>query len=355
MDNEIINSIKNIDLEVSKRQILMIAYYFPPMGLSGVQRTLKFVKYLPEYNWNPIVLTTGATRYYAFDETLLNDIDENIKIFRTEKDPFNRGKNKKNNKQVKYPSRFKQIIFRILSQSIFIPDSRIRWKKYAVKLGSKIIEENPNIKIIYATAPPYTDFLVAKELSLKYNIPFVIDYRDLWLDNPYFYFATPYHKNKAISLESSVLRYAQKSFVITRELKEKMLRRYKFLSHNDLGIIPHGFDEEDFIPYKDIKPDNNKFTLTHSGVFSDNITPKYFLKGIAKFLNKNEDAKKYINIKFIGIMKQQHIKIIDKLKLTKYTSLLGYLNHNNVIKHLMESNILWMMIPNDIATPSRFY
>ena len=134
MDNEIINSIKNIDLEVSKRQILMIAYYFPPMGLSGVQRTLKFVKYLPEYNWNPIVLTTGATRYYAFDETLLNDIDENIKIFRTEKDPFNRGKNKKNNKQVKYPSRFKQIIFRILSQSIFIPDSRIRWKSQIIGL-----------------------------------------------------------------------------------------------------------------------------------------------------------------------------------------------------------------------------
>lgn len=353
-DSSFDNIKQSLDLEVSKRQVLMIAYYFPPMGLSGVQRTLKFVKYLPEYNWNPIILTTGSTKYYAFDDTLMQDVGENVKIYRTEYDPFNK-KNKEDNKQVKYPSRFKQVLFRILSQSVYIPDSRIKWKKHALKLGSKIIEENPDIKVIYATAPPYTDFLVAKELSLKYNIPFVIDYRDLWLDNPYFYFVTPYHKNKAVSLETSVLRYSQKAFVITRELKEKMLKRYNFLSHNDLRILPHGFDEEDFIPYKNIKPVPNQFTLTHSGVFSDDITPKYFLKAVAKFLEKNEEARRYINLKFVGLMRQQHIKLIDKLKLTPYTTLLDYIPHNEVIKHLMGANVLWMMIPNDIATPSRFY
>lgn len=337
-----------------QREVLVIAYYFPPMGLSGVQRTLKFVKYLPEYKWKPIVLTTGATNYYAFDETLLNDIGENVKIYRTQYDPFQIKKTSEN-KQVPYPSRFKQILFRRISQAIFIPDSRIRWKKHAVELGSKIIEENPNIKVIYATAPPYTDFLVAKELSLKYNIPFVVDYRDLWVDNAYFYFATPYHKAKAIKMETEVLRLSQKAFVITRALKEKMLKRYKFLSHNDLGILPHGFDEEDFKPYKHIKPDTKKFTITHSGVFSDDMTPKYFLKGLAKFLDNNKEAHSVIDVRFVGLMRKNHIKLTEKLKLKNYISQLGYVSHDEVIKNLMESDVLWMMIPNDIATPSRLY
>ena len=342
------------DSMLDDRQVLIIAYYFPPMGLSGVQRTLKFVKYLPEYHWKPIVLTTGATNYYAFDETLLEDIKKNTEIYRTEKDPFQFRKNKVN-KLVNYPSRIKQILFRWISQAVLIPDSRIGWKKYAVELGSKIIEENPNIKIIYATAPPYTDFLVAKELSLKYDIPFVVDYRDLWADNPYFYSATRFHKTKTIKLETEVLRFAQKAFVITRTLKEKMLKRYKFLSHSDVGILPHGFDKEDFLPFEHIKPAPEKFTITHSGVFSDDITPKYFLKALKMFLTDNPEAEKYVEARFVGIMRKSHSKLINKLKLDNWVTQLGYVPHPEVIKNLMESDLLWMMIPNDIATPSRFY
>ncbi len=339
------------------RKVLVIAYYFPPMGLSGVQRTLKFVKYLPNYHWKPVVLTTGATDFYAFDDTLLNDINENILIYRTEKDPRKSFKIKKDGKNnvINYPSRFKQILMRRLSQAILIPDSRIGWKKHAVELGSKIIEENSDIKVIYTTAPPYTDFLVAKELSVKYNIPFVVDYRDLWVDNAYYYYATPFHKAKAIKMESDVLRLAQKAFVITRSLKEKMLRRYKFLSHNDIAILPHGFDEEDFIPYKHIKPNENKFTITHSGIFSEDLTPKYFLKALAKFLEQRKDAKHCIDVRFIGVMRKSHLKMINKLQLSDCTTITGYVSHDEVIKNLMESDLLWMMIPNDIATPSRLY
>lgn len=349
------NTNNNEDESLDSREVLIVAYYFPPMGLSGVQRTLKFVKYLPKYHWKPIVLTTSSTNYYAFDESLLEDINkENTKIYRTEKDPFQFKKNKIN-KLVNYPSRIKQILFRRISQTILIPDSRIGWKKYAVELGSKIIEENPNIKIIYATAPPYTDFLVAKELSIKHNIPFVVDYRDLWADNAYFYHATHFHKIKSLKLETEVLRFAQKSFVITRALKEKMLKRFKFLSHSDVGILPHGFDEEDFIPAKYIKPMSNKFVITHSGVFSDDITPKYFLKALKEFLLDNPEAEKYIEARFIGVMRKSHSKLITKLKLDEYVTQLGYVPHQKVIENLMQSDILWMMIPNDIATPSRFY
>jgi hypothetical protein len=125
---EVINEIENCNpsKEINKRKILVISYYFPPMGLSGVQRTLKFVKYLPDFNWQPIVLTTGVTNYYAFDDSLLKDLsDKNIPIYRTEKDPFN-PKNNSNNNVLPYPSALKQKLGRLLLQTIYIPDSRIK-------------------------------------------------------------------------------------------------------------------------------------------------------------------------------------------------------------------------------------
>ena len=338
------------------RKVLVVSYYFPPMGLSGVQRTLKFVKYLPSFDWSPIVLTTGTTNYFAFDETLLSDTEKSdlISIYRTEKDPFNLGRSKKN-KTLQYPSRFKQKLFRMISQSVFIPDTRIRWKKYAIALGNQIIEENPDINLIFATAPPFTDFLVAKELSEKHNIPFVVDYRDLWMDNPQYFFPTAYHKRKALSLETGVLKHASKIFVITRTMKEKMLSRYKFLSHDDISIIPHGYDEEDFQPYRDVKPETNKLVITHCGLFPDDRTPKYFLKALKKFFEQMPEARSKIEARFVGIMRKSHIKMIMRYKLNDVVTTKGYLPHNEAVQNLMESDVLWMMLRNNVETPGRFF
>ena len=352
VDNE--NKTFNIGLipKVNMRKVLVVSYYFPPMGLSGVQRTLKFVKYLPKYDWHPIVLTTGATNYYAFDNSLLNEID-NTTVYRTFYDPFKTKKNQ-DNRTIKFPSKIKQKIGRFILQSIFIPDSRRNWKQYAVQLGDKIIAEHPDIKLIYATAPPFTDFLVANELSQKYNIPFVIDYRDLWVDNPQCFFSTPFHKRKHISLEQNVLIKTNKIFVITRQMKEKILSRYRFVKHQDISIISHGFDKEDF---ENVAPKEktNKLIFTHSGIFPDDRTPKYFLKAISKFLNINSGAKDKIELRFVGLVTKQHIKLIYKYQLESISVITGYLPHKEAVQQIMSSDVLWLMMTNNIETPGKFF
>ncbi len=347
-------------------KVLIIAYYFPPMGLSGVQRTLKFVKYLPQYDWQPIVLTTSDPVYYAFDESLNLDIDyENTLIYRTEKDPTQRYKPKKKEKTnsqtggekrtIEYPSRFKEKVRKRILQTIFQPDSRILWLKHAVKLGRKIMQEH-QIDAIYATAPPFTDFLAAKQLSEEFNIPFIVDYRDLWVDNAYYIYTTPFHKQKAINMEKSVLNLADKALVTGRFMKEQLIKRYSLLGHNDISIIPHGYDSEDFEPFFDkISPNPEKFTLTHQGLFPDDLTPKYFLQAVLKFLSKNPQAKKYLELRFAGLMRKKHIKLIKKLGLEDITDLQGYIPHTEAVKNLLSSDVLWFMIPNNIATPSRLY
>lgn len=340
------------------KKVLVIAYYFPPMGLSGVQRTLKFVKYLPDNNWQPIVLTTNAPVYYAYDNSLLDEIpDDKVLIYRTEADLTKYAKrNADSTKQIvaKYPSKNFQFIRKYFVSLFLQPDSRILWKKSAIKLAKQIFAEH-QIDAIYATAPPFTDFLIANELSEQFDVPFIVDYRDLWVDNAFYVYPTPFHKIYSMKLESEVLQNADKTIVINRFMKESLIKRYRNLTHNDISIIPHGYDKNDFDKARQSLDKSEKFVITHSGLFPDDLTPEYFLRALRKFLDKFPSASQNIEARFVGILRKEHIKIIKKLGLEEQCSLLGYVEHLEAVKHLLESDVLWMMITNNIATPSRMY
>jgi len=332
---------------IEKRGVLCISYYYPPMGLSGVQRTFKFTKYLPDYNWNPIVLSTEANNYYAFDDGLLNELSEEVKIYRT----ASKDKSRKVNP---FPNLLIQNIGRYLLSFVYIPDTKIKWKKKALELGESIIKEN-NIDVIFATAPPYTDFLVAYELSKKFDLPFVIDYRDLWLDNPYHFFPTPHHRGKNEQLEHEILAHADRIIVTTRFAKETMLKRYKFLNHLDISIIPHGFDQQDFDNLEIPNRKKDKLVITHSGLFQDDRTPKYFLKGLVEAFKQKPELKDIIEIRFVGLMRPSHIKQISKLKLDYNCKLIGYVTHSESIRLLLDSDVLWLMMKDNVRSPGKLY
>ncbi len=332
---------------IEKRGVLCISYYYPPMGLSGVQRTFKFTKYLPDYNWNPVVLSTEANNYYAFDDGLLDELSEDVKIYRT-------ASKEKSRKVNPFPNLFIQNIGRYLLSFIYIPDTKIKWKKKAFELGESIIKEN-NIDVIFATAPPYTDFLIAYELSKKYDLPFVIDYRDLWLDNPYHFFPTPHHSGKNEHLEHEILAHADRIIVTTRFAKETMLKRYKFLNHLDISIIPHGFDQQEFDNIEIPNRKKDKLIITHSGLFQDDRTPKYFLKGLVEAFKQKPELKDIIEIRFVGLMRPSHIKQISKLKLDYNCKLIGYVTHSESIRLLLESDVLWLMMKDNVRSPGKLY
>lgn len=338
---------------MTNRTVLIIAYYFPPLGLSGVQRIVKFTKYLPEYGWKPIILTETPSSFYAFDETLFKDLENpEISVFRT---PPKKGISEEQKpKTVKLPSYLIQTLGRKFLQTIYQPDSKAKWFKRAVALGSNILKKH-KVDVILATAPPYTDFLVAKKLSEKFNIPYIIDYRDPWVDNPFNFYATPFHKSHAIKLEREVLTQTEKVIVVSRHIKELLVKRYGFLSHNDVMIIPHGYDPDDFEEFKNVKPNPAKFTITHAGVFQDNRTPKYFFQALSDFLKKKPEAKRTLEARFVGIMRKSHQKMIKKYGLTENTVSTGYVSHPENIKHLMESDVLWFMLKDLARSPGKLY
>jgi glycosyltransferase involved in cell wall biosynthesis len=320
------------------------------MGLSGVQRTQKFAKFLPEFAWKPLVLTTDSKDFYAYDNTLLSEFEgREIEIFRTK----DHNPNKKS-KKIKIPSWTKQKIGRYIFGWIFFPDRFIKWKKPAEILAKKIIKENAP-DVILATAPPFTDFLLAQELATNHDIPFVVDYRDTWTGNEFHYFPTPLHKNKARKLEERILSQAEKIIVISRNAKELLLKRYQFLTHEDIQIIPHGYDQEDFLAHPGAKPDPNIMTITHSGMFQDNRSPKYFMRALSEFLKEYPNARGKIRLRLVGAMRKSHIRLIKKFKLEDSVSPVGNVSHSQAVKYLLESDVLWLMLADKIRTPGKLY
>lgn len=323
-------------------KVLVIAYYYPPMGLSGVQRVLKFTKYMKEFDWEPTVITTGKTAYYAHDLSLLDEVERSeINVIRTEANDINSKLAPKGT--IKMPREIIRKLFSYINKLIFIPDNKISWANKAFKTASKELA-SANYDAIFISIPPFSSFPIAVKLKEKFNIPLFVDYRDLWVGNQFNISPTPFHRYKHKKLEYHSLRMADKIITINRKIKENILTRYPFLSFEDIVIFPHGFDPEDIENNPSVKREKDKLIITYSGIFYEKITPKYFLNAFKKLLLERPDIARNIELHFVGHFRKENHKIVRRLKIQEYVKDFGYLNHSDTVVKLNSSDILWMMV-----------
>ena len=336
------------------RTVLVIAYYFPPMGLSGVQRTLKFVKYLPQFGWQPTVLTVTPTGYFAQDPTLLEELNgKNIEIIRSGSLDVNRFFKKKST--VKMPSERWEKALRFTSDLFFIPDNKIGWRRKAVHAASELLSKS-RFDILFATAPPFTDFLIGMDLAEKFKIPLILDYRDPWLEFPVKYYPTPYHRWKNYILEKQALQRSTKVIVTNRRVKELILKQYEFLRYDDVEIISQGYDPEDFAPAAGVQhAGSGKFTITHTGVFNGDRSPKYFFEALKKIFTDSPELKDKIEARIVGNFQDGYVKMIQTMGLESNIVLTGYLSHADSVKELLNADCLWLMLMNDRQSPGKLY
>ena len=335
------------------RKVLIIAYYFPPMGLSGVQRTAKFAKYLKRYGWLPTVLTVEPGAYFAFDDSLLKEIEEaGVRVVRTQSLDMSRLLKKRH--VIRMPSEFTRKLLQFFNDTFFIPDTKILWKYKAVRTAIKLHKQE-KFDLIFATSPPQTDFLIGAKLKKKLGIPLVIDYRDAWLDYPFKYFPTPLHRFIHKHLERKVLKAADRVIVTHRRVKEGILKRYGLFDYNEIDIIPQGYDPEDILHVSKKKTHSSKMKITHAGTFYASRTPKYFLEALSNVLKADHKLRDKIEVIFIGNLRNCDQKLIQKLELNNIVKILGYLPHRECVEHLLDSDVLWFVIDNDYQTPGKLY
>lgn len=323
-------------------KVLVVAYYFPPMGLSGVQRTLKFVKYMKDYDWEPTIVTTGNVGYFAHDESLKEEaLNSNIKILRVGGREPNAILSKFGT--IKPPREFIRKILSRISQTIFIPDNKTSWSKQALQKVKELLTKE-HFDAVYVTVPPFSSFYLLRKLKKKFDVPIMVDYRDLWYGSYFAFYPTPLHSLLHKRMEYLSLKAADKIIVTNRKIKEKLIEYYKFLTFNDVVIIPHGFDLKDF---ENVQPDpkfNDKMIISYSGIFMEYNTPKYFLQAFKKLIIERPDIASKIQLNFIGYLGKENKSLVSKLNIEEYVNEQGYMSHKEAVKKIVSSDVLWLMI-----------
>jgi len=326
-------------------KILIFAYYFPPLGMSGVQRTLKLAKYLSKFNWEPTVITVGDVGYFAHDYYLLKEAEQsNIRIIRTSGfHPNSVARAHKN----KMPNEKLRKLLNRISQTFFIPDNKIFWSRTAIKKARELLKRE-TFDALLVSIPPYSTFAEAVKLKKEFDVPLFVDYRDLWYGYQFAFYPSAYHRYRHKTMEENSLKAVDRVIAINRKVKESLLQMYPFLKFNDITIIPHGYDPEDFknlIP--DVKEGRNKLILTYSGSFYEGITPRFLLKALRELWQEEPDTASKILLEFVGHFRKENLKLVKKYQLEDSVIINNYLEHNDSIRKIISADVLWLTLPKE--------
>jgi len=327
-------------------KVLIITYYWPPSGGSGVQRWLKFVKYLQHFNIEPVVYTVDNPNYAIIDRTLQNEVPDTIDILRQPiKEPNNLLSffgSKKHQTSAGFlnenPSFFGKITHYIRA-NFFIPDARKFWIKPSVKYLSTYLANN-KIDVVITTGPPHSLHLIGLELKQKLDTKWIADFRDPWTEIDYFH-QLPLTKKaleKHHNLEKEVLSNADYVLVVGKTMKENYLKYNK-----NILVISNGFDTvskgEDSVL-------DAKFTLVHIGMMNADRNPKTLWKVLSELIEEDEGFAKDFQLKLVGKLAQEVLESVNQYRLTSNLKLVDYLPHNEVIALQKNAQVLLLAVNN---------
>jgi len=313
--------------EPSMKKVLMIAYQYPPLGGGGVFRTLKFTKYLPQFGFQPYVLTVKNPMYVTKDRTLLREIPPIVKVFRT----FSF-----EHRVLRAPR-----LLNIDLKWFYTPDVNIGWLPFAVHTGVKIIKKE-NIDAIFATSPIWTSLLVGFLLKKTTKKPLVIDFRDPWTDNPFAEYPTKLHENIEKKMEETILTQANYVIVASDSTKNSLIKRYPFIK-SKIEVITNGFDPDDFKDLK-IQEQTNKFRITHTGSIYGLLTARPFLLALKKLTEEKADLRKKLESIFVGNYGKETPLLVKKFKLEDVVKLVRYVPHKECLELMLNSQALLLLI-----------
>lgn len=336
---------------MKRRKILIIANHFPPSAVVGVQRTVKFVKYLPHFGWNPIVLTVRNSYSLATDEELLKEIPKNVPVYRTNCWGIRGSKYMSDEYYSMSQSLWKTIRKNLLKIFFFpFPDARIGWLFPAVVSGKKIIEKE-QVDLIYTTSPSHSTHYVGYFLKKLMKMVWIADFRDPWAGTSDLQgnFLRRKIKGKFLEIyESIIVEMVDLIITTTESTRQDFLRRYpKVLSSEKICVITNGYDEEDFNFETIQRRKNEQFTLTYTGAFQSSYkqnTPKYFLEALKNIIIENPEVGENIRVYFIGIFNQRDKKLFSDPIFRNVITVKEHVTYKESLLHQLKSDVLLLFL-----------
>ncbi len=339
--------------------MLIVTYYWPPSGGSGVQRWLKFAKYLTRMGWEPYVFTPENPSFTINDESLEKDVPNTVEVIRFPIwEPYQlffkiqRLFGKKRIQPTDFISTGKKSFFQSVSSWIrgnfFIPDARVFWVKPSVAFLTDFVQSN-HIERIITTGPPHSIHLIGQRLKKKIpSLKWIADFRDPWsewdlLDT---LSLTSWARSKHRRLELEVLTQANK--VIT--IAPYHVERLACLGNRQVDLITNGFDEEDFSKIEHVRTE--KFTVRHIGVVDELRDPRPVMEALKEILSVNSVLVDSIAIEFIGNVNSAFKTYVEQDEiLSRVVQFIGHVPHSRLLEIYGQTDLQLLVLAHTAIAP----
>lgn len=328
------------------KKVLIIAYYWPPAGGPGVQRWLKFVKYLPDFNIEPIVYVPENATYPIIDQDLENEVNKNATILKQPiKEPYKLASvfSKKSTTTIssgiikaEKKQSFVEKMLLYVRGNFFIPDARVGWVNPSVDYLSNYIKTNA-VDVIITTGPPHSMHLIGLELQKRFAVKWIADFRDPWT-------SIGYHKELKLTEKSAQKHKDLERLVLTKAdtiLTTSFTTKQEFaeITQKPIHVITNGYDIESIE-----KPAlDTKFTISHIGSLLSKRNPNILWQALSEILQENEQFRSDFQLQLIGKVSSEIIDTIKEFQLDNYLNVLGYVSHTEALKYQRSSQVLLLI------------
>ncbi|MDT8394342.1 MAG: glycosyltransferase family 4 protein [Bacteroidales bacterium] len=333
------------------KTILILTYYWPPAGGPGVQRWLKFAKYLKELGWDPVILTVEKGTYSAVDEALLDEVPQGLRVYKTRsRDPFryyNMLKGKKDNSvsvALINIHKDRSLVDRLsmyIRSNFFIPDARRGWVSYAFNKAMQIISEG-GVDLVVTTGPPHSTHLAGLRLKKKLNIKWLADLRDPWTTVYYNDMLPRTSRTKRIDkhYEDEVLRNADAVSVVSPGMQKEFSDR-----NLHVEVVMNGFDLSDMPDGTAVERISSKFRLTYTGNFNPNQHIPEIWDAICELIEENEEFRRDFRLRFVGNLDTSVPDYLSARGCKNNLEVVGYVPHAEVTHEMVSSGVLLFVVP----------
>ena len=337
------------------RRVLIITYYWPPCGGSGVQRWVKFAKYLPAAGWQPVIYTPENPEYQGIDHSLEEEIPPEAEIVkRPIIEPYGiyrklMGHGSTTDMKVLTSTEdetpggksWKQRLSLWVRSNLFVPDPRAGWVRPSVRFLKKYLREHP-VDVIVTTSPPQSLHLIGERLHRELGIPWIPDFRDPWTQM-YWFKRMPFLpcvERRHHRLEQRVLDNASAVLTVTPLMQEAYAAR----THTPVAMITNGYDEDDFVgPVES----DGLFNIVHTGLFAEDGNPLTLWKVLGKKVAENPEFKEKMRLRLVGKVDGAVMEAIEAEGLKDNVVNLGYKAHEVAVREQRAASLLILPLRND--------
>lgn len=340
------------------KRVLILTYYWPPSGGAGVQRWLKFVKYLREFGWEPVVYTAENGEMPEIDNSLEKDIPKGTEVLKTPIwEPYGAYKaltgQKKEEKinaaflnENKKKSPFSKLAVWIRG-NFFIPDARKFWIKPSVSFLSNYHKEKP-VDAVISSGPPHSMHLIALGLKQKFpELTWLADFRDPWTNIDFYkdLMLTSLADQRHKSLEKKVLNTCDAVISVGKTMSEELFELSDQTQKKKFFTITNGYDEED-LKHPHTAEKDKKFSIAHIGTLVKTRNPEILWQALQELTTENSEFKKDLEIKLVGKVDVFVMESLEKYQLQNFVRKINYLPHSDVIAEQQKSHVNLLLINN---------